>query len=171
MGVKTGDVGTLGNLASVVTAAGGLMDRRISDKENRTDVENYEALAEEARTDAEQRARREQKEAREKSGKLREEQRRQRSAARTVWGKSGVKLSSGSPLSVMEGRAAEDEKQRLSLLAEADQGAADELDAGARRSRGYLRKAESLRARAGYGGSGLGAAQTLLDLGRVYQGW
>jgi hypothetical protein len=144
--------GTLG----VLTRAGA--DRGAADKAG-----DYERLAALSEQEAQERARKTREQAGKERDALRQRQRESQARGRAGWGRSGVSLASGSPLAVMEGRAAEDEQEQLDLLARGESAASEELGSGASAAARYRNRAESLRS----GSSGADGAEAFRRTGSL----
>lgn len=141
MGVSAEGMQVMQSMGNVFSAAGSLTAGQSAGSGN----EDYEKLAELEERDAEARARRKKEEAANQRDKLRNQQRREQARGRTGWGRSGVKLTSGSPLAVMEGQAADDEQDQQDLLAQGERAAASELSSGSAAAARYRNQAAKLR--------------------------
>ncbi|MGE4470037.1 MAG: hypothetical protein AB7D47_07890 [Desulfovibrio sp.] len=130
-----------------------------------------EHLADLAEQEARQRADSARDQARDQRDKLRERQRKEQARKRAAWGSAGVVLGSGSPLAVMEGRAAEDAKERLELLDQGERAASRALLAGRNRAGQYRGRARGV-AGPDMAGFGVPFAGSLLQTGAgLFEDW
>ncbi|MGE4291385.1 MAG: hypothetical protein AB7E32_04155 [Desulfovibrio sp.] len=167
MGVSAKGVNALQSVGGLVSAVNGMRSQqRGSEKTN-----EYERLAVLSEQEAERRAKSRRDAASDERDKLRAQQRKVQARNRTAWGRSGVSLSSGSPLAVMQGQALEDEQEQLDVLAAGDKAASAELSSGNTAANRYRSQAKALRnsATSGYGANALGLGGSLLSRGgRVF---
>lgn len=148
MGVNAGAENVLRDVSGVFTT----VNKARGSKEIRRNENEYEKLAVLQEQDAQHRAQKMREAAESRRGTLREQQRKEQARNKVSWGRSGVSLSSGSPLAVQEGRAKDDEKEQLALLAEGEQAASNALVAGSVAANRY--RSQAARIRAGNAGSG-----------------
>ncbi|SKA85831.1 hypothetical protein SAMN02745704_01924 [Paucidesulfovibrio gracilis DSM 16080] len=132
-------------LATVLMQTAGQLSGSISGNTDRSEQRQMERQAALREIEARDKAEQEQRRAREDRDQLRKQQRRDQARNRTHWGSSGVVLSSGSPLSVMEGQAADDAMEQAEVLAQGDRAASRELVAGRRAADHYRQRTRTNR--------------------------